>query len=450
MLTIFAKYICILIFIITMLISSIIALFVTFMNFGDGQTSDKDNSMFIKTNGTQFMRNGKPYYYIGTNMWYAPILGSEGEGGDRKRLQRELDNLKKLGIENLRILVGADAGSANANSVYPCLQPQPGVLNDTLLTGLDYTLAELEKRGMTAVLYLTNSWDWSGGYGFYLRECGYGDSPNASGEGYNDYVKYASDFVREQKALDMYYEHVRRIVSRKNSITGRDYKDEPSIMSWQICNEPRPFSKENISKFASWISKTARVIKSIDKNHLVSTGSEGLYGCEVNEHTCEFIHGDPNIDYLTVHIWPLNWGWASRTTPDEDIEKACVKANEYIRVHVAMSNNIKKPMVIEEFGFCRRNNSNKLTTDVDTRDRFYSFIFDQVKNSATEGGVIAGCNFWGWGGEGRPTKETWSIGDDFLCDPPHEPQGWYSVFDSDSTTLILIEENTKIINDKQF
>lgn len=429
-----------------MFISGIITMFVTIMCFGDGLNNNHDSNMFITTDSTQLIRNGRPYYFIGTNMWYAPILASEGEGGDRERLHRELDTLKKLGVENLRILVGADAGSKYANSVYPCLQPKPGELNDTLLIGLDYTLAELEKRGMTAVLYLTNSWDWSGGYGFYLRECGYGDSPNASGEGYNNYVKYASDFVREQKALDMYYEHVRKIVSRKNSITGRYYKDEPSIMSWQICNEPRPFSKDNISKFANWISKTARIIKSIDKNHLVSTGSEGLYGCEVNEHTCEFIHGDPNIDYLTVHIWPLNWGWASRNAPDKGIDNACTKAEEYIRIHVDMSNNIKKPMVIEEFGFCRRNNSNEPEADVETRDKFYSFIFEHIKKSAAEGGVIAGCNFWGWGGQGRAAKETWSIGDDFLCDPPHEPQGWYSVFDSDSTTLKLIRESTNILN----
>ena len=404
----------------------------------------KDNG-FVTTDGTLFIRNGKPYNFIGTNLWYAPILGSTGEGGDRERLKRELDNLKDLGINNLRILVGADAGSANANTVYPYLQPQPGVLNDTLLIGLDYTLAELEKRDMTAVLYLTNSWDWSGGYGFYLRECGYGDSPNASGEGYNNYVKYASDFVREQRALDMFYNHVEKIVSRKNSITGRYYKDEPAIMAWQICNEPRPFSKENASKFTNWLSKTARLIKKSDNNHLVSTGSEGIYGCESNEHTYEFIHGDPNIDYLTIHIWPLNWGWASRTAPDKDIEQACQKSEQYIELHTNISRRLKRPMVIEEFGLCRRDNRCELGADVKTRDKYYDFIFNRVIESVEKRDVIAGCNFWGWGGAGRPDSTVWSVGDDFLCDPPHEPQGWYSVFDCDSTTIKLIKEKTTVL-----
>lgn len=418
-----------------------------FASCGNKSTAQESTTCkFITIDSIHIVRDGKPYYYIGTNFWSAPILGSTGAGGNRERLHKELDALKALGVENLRILVGAEAGSANANSVQPYLQPEPGVLNDTLLIGLDYTLAELEKRNMTAVLYLTNSWDWSGGFGFYLKECGYGDSPNASGEGYNDYVDYCSDFVRCDSAKQMYYDHIRAIVSRKNTITGRYYKDEPSIMSWQICNEPRPFSKENIKLFAEWIMKSAKIIKSIDSNHLVSTGSEGLYGCEADAQVCEFIHGAPNIDYLTVHIWPLNWGWASRTAPDSCIENACKRSGEYIDLHIAMSKRINKPMVIEEFGFCRRDNKYTLDADVETRDKFYSYIFDHVKKSAAEKGVIAGCNFWGWGGSGRPAAEVWKAGDDFLCDPPHEPQGWYSVFDCDNTTISIIKEATKELN----
>ena len=64
---------------------------------------------FIKVNADgQFVRDGKPYYFVGTNFWYGAILGSEGEGGNRERLHKELDFLKSIGINNLRVLVGAD------------------------------------------------------------------------------------------------------------------------------------------------------------------------------------------------------------------------------------------------------------------------------------------------------------------------------------------------------
>ena len=129
-------------------------------------------SGLVKVIDGQFFRNGAPYYYIGTNFWYGPILGSTGVGGNRERLSQELDALRDMGVNNLRVLVGADAGSENANTVIPYLQPQPGALNDTLLVGLDYFLTELAKRDMVAVLYLTNSWDWR--LRFLSEECGAG------------------------------------------------------------------------------------------------------------------------------------------------------------------------------------------------------------------------------------------------------------------------------------
>ncbi|MBO7289893.1 MAG: cellulase family glycosylhydrolase [Bacteroidaceae bacterium] len=411
------------------------------------QGSEGTEKGFITVRGTQLMNGDKTYRYIGTNLWYASVLASTGEGGDRERFCKELDNLKAIGVTNLRIVTGPDAGSDLANPAKPYLQKAPGVLNDTILQGLDFAIAELEKRDMHAVIYLNNAWDWSGGFGFYLKECGYGDSPNTNEEGgYARYVEYCSNFAREPKALEMYYDYIRSIISRKNSITGRDYKDEPAIMAWQLCNEPRAFGKGNKELFAKWIAEAAALIKSIDNNHLVSTGSEGYIGCEVDAELCERIHADKNIDYLTIHIWPVNWGWAPRSNPDSGIGNACLKSGEYIDEHVAMAKKINKPLVIEEFGYSRKDNVSGVGIPTDSRDIFYSFIFEQVRKSADENGPIAGCNFWGWGGSGRPRDLVWQPGDDFLCDPPHEPQGWYSVFDCDSTTIGIIKDYSKKIN----
>ena len=410
------------------------------------KTSEESKEPLITQQGVQLIKNGKPYHYIGTNMWYASVLGSTGKGGDRERLCRELDYLKSIGVTNLRILSGPDAGSALANPAKPYLQSAPGVLNDTILQGLDFVIAELEKRDMDAVIYLNNAWDWSGGYGFYLKECGYGDSPNTNVPGgYSEYVNYCANFSREPKAIEMYYHYIKSIVSRKNSITGRNYKDEPAIMAWQLCNEPRPFAKENKGRFAEWISGAASLIKSIDPNHLVSTGSEGYIGCEVDMELCREIHADKNIDYLTIHIWPVNWGWAPRSNPDSGIDNACLESGKYIAEHIELAKQLDKPLVIEEFGYSRKDNISGTDIPTDSRDIFYRYIFEQVKESATSGGVLAGCNFWGWSGSGRPRDLVWQPGDDYLCDPPHEPQGWYSVFDCDTSTINIIKEYSKAI-----
>ena len=121
---------------------------------------------FIRVQGTQFSHNGKPYYFAGTNMWYGCYLGSPGTIGDRPRLLRELDSLKSYGITNLRVLAASEE-SFIGRSVRPSIQIAPGVINDTLLQGLDFLLAQMAKRGMHAVLYLGNYWEWSGGMSQY-------------------------------------------------------------------------------------------------------------------------------------------------------------------------------------------------------------------------------------------------------------------------------------------
>ena len=401
---------------------------------------DGGKTAFVKVRGTHFYKgdSDKPLYFVGTNLWYAPILGSTGQGGDRKRLRAELDSLHALGVDNLRILAGADAGSTNANTVRPVLQTKPGELNDTLLTGLDYTLREMAKRGMTAVIYLTNSWDWSGGFGFYLRATGHGDSPNASGDGYRAYVDYAKRFFDDKEAQRLYRDFVSRIVGRTNSLTGKPYRDDPTIMAWQLCNEPRPFGEEEIPAFAEWVRETATLIKQADPNHLVSTGSEGVIGCMQDAELCERVHGYDCIDYITVHIWPANWGWTSRDRLFAGLSNVYIKTQEYLEAHNRIAAKTGKPYVVEEFGYPRDANGLLPTSSTDARDCFYSFLFRALSDSRRDGGAMAGCNFWGWGGKGVPPDKEWKPGADYLCDPPHEPQGWYSVYQSDSTTLNVI------------
>lgn len=392
----------------------------------------------IRTDGTHFIKNGRPYYFVGTNLWYAPILASTGQGGNRERLTLELDSLQAIGVNNLRILVGADSGSDYANSVKPYLQPEPGVLNDTLLDGLDWLLAEMERRDMEGVFYLNNSWDWSGGFGFYLKNTGHGHSPNANGDGYDDYCRYAALFSADTAAQEMFYRFVRSIVSRTNRYTGEPYSESPAIMSWQICNEPRPFAKQNKEGFREWVLKTARIIKEIDPNHMVSLGSEGQYGCLYDWQLYGALHEGSEIDYLTLHLWPVNWGWGKRDDLAGSLPSIYREAGRYIEEHAEVAKQLNKPMVIEEFGYPRDETSYEPGSPVQARDQLYSYVFDVLKESRTDAGPLAGVNFWGWGGTGRPDSVVWKAGDDFICDPPHEPQGWYSVFSTDRSTIDLI------------
>lgn len=404
---------------------------------------------FIKVNADgQFVRDGKPYYFVGTNFWYGAILGSEGEGGNRERLHKELDFLKSIGINNLRVLVGADGENGIKTRVEPSLQVAPGVYNDTILAGLDYFMNELRERDMTAVLYLNNSWEWSGGYSVYLQWSGHGDAVVPAVDGWPAYMEYVKQFPQSDSAKTLFANHVNYIVSRTNRYNQIKYVDDPTIMSWQIGNEPRAFSDENKEPFARWMADVAAQIKSLDPNHMVSSGSEGSWGCEMDMNLFEKIHADPNINYLNIHIWPYNWSWVKADSLTELLPRAKENTKKYIDDHMVIARKYSKPIVLEEFGFPRDGFSFSKEAPTTARDEYYRYVFDLIRQDRESGGLFAGCNFWAWGGFAgqNPDHVFWEKGDDYTGDPAQEQQGLNSVFATDSTIEIIKAENRKLQN----
>lgn len=397
---------------------------------------------YVSVRDGEFIVADTVYRYVGTNFWYGVILASEGRGGDRARLHAELDTLRAMGIDNLRILVGGDGSETEPSHISPVLQVSPGVYNDTLLGGLDYLLAELEKRNMKAVLYLNNAWEWSGGFGTYLEWAGAGPAVNPARDGYPAYMAYASQFVRNDSAKALSAAHVRNIVGRTNTLTGKPYAESPAIMAWQVANEPRAFADESKEALADWIGETAALIKSIDPNHLVSVGSEGSWGCENDMDLWARIHSNPDIDYATIHIWPYNWSWVSEATVSDSVGRACVNTTDYINAHHAAlraalgERGEMKPIVLEEFGYPRDGMATAQGTPVSGRDAYYEHVFSTV----ADGGNISGVNFWGWGGLAQAPHTTWQPGDPYTGDPAQEAQGLNSVFASDTTTISIIRK----------
>ena len=410
---------------------------------------------FVTTAGPRFMVAGAPYRIAGTNMWYAAYLGADAPIGNRDRLKRELDRLTALGVDNVRIL-GSSEFSPLINSVRPAFRDQTSNYNETLLRGLDNALAEMGRRNMRAVIYLTNFWEWSGGMMTYLywTNGGHYINMNDPTHPWPEFADMSSEFYASAPAVAMYHDYIRAVVTRRNSVTGLLYRDDPAIMAWQLANEPRPggsdeAGRRHMAAYLAWIDATARLIKSLDPNHLVSTGSEGTQGC-INDEQCVMnAHSSPAVDYVTAHIWPQNWSWAdpkdlAGTWPT--VEK---NTRDYLAQQVAIAQRLNKPLVIEEFGFPRDGGSFDAGTPTTFKDRFYQLITGAVLDSVRSGGPLQGCNFWGWGGEGRAQHPDHHFvrGDtSYVGDPPHEPQGWYSVFDVDASTQAVIRSYASAVH----
>lgn len=411
-------------------------------------------SPFVRREGSRLMLGDRPYRFAGANLWYAAWLGADAAYGSRDRLRRELDTLAAMGVTNLRIAASAEE-SPLRNAVSPAFHgANPLSADPALLGGLDFTLAEMAKRNMKAVLYLTNFWEWSGGMMTYLYYVtgsfiDVGDPAHP----WPAFPNATAQFYANARAVALNHAWVRKIVGRTNAITRTAYRDDPTIMAWQLANEPRPGGAPEtaaplLGAYNKWIRDSARLVKSLDSNHLVSTGSEGMMGSVGSAEIYRAAHDVPEIDYLTAHIWPLNWSWVDAKDIPGTHDAAKSKVADYLREHTTLARALGKPLAIEEFGYPRDGGSYDPKAATRFKDLYYQQIYDAVLTSARTGGPIVGSNFWAWNGQGRAAHADYRFqpGDTaWLGDPPHEPQGWYGVFDSDASTREVIAAHAKAL-----
>ena len=94
------------------------------------------DSPFVKVENGRFSCAGYPSHYIGTNLSAAVLHVSES--GDIERIEKELNDLGGLGINNIRVSVSCP----------------DGMLDEKIACGLDHLLAEMAERGMKAVICL--------------------------------------------------------------------------------------------------------------------------------------------------------------------------------------------------------------------------------------------------------------------------------------------------------
>ncbi len=423
--------------------------------------------------------------YFGTNYWYGGFACVDSIKGLR-RVRKELDFLKSKGVTMLRVFITADGDSSYAYRVFPSLQPSPKKYNLAILRGFDRFLVEVEKRDMKVVFVLTNNWEWTGGLGQYvewsvqqkrnsfstsIQEMGTDLEKNQDSEtkwkkensllippplpkteswDWDRYCEYISTFYSDSTAQKWYWDFVKFILQYKSSLDGKKYSEHPAIFAWQLANEPRPMKKIEIENYVNWIEKSAKLIRDLDSNHLISIGVEGKIGLFNSMELFERIHRLPYIDYATIHIWPKTWNWYQGSSSEVFSSDCLSQISEYIKSHALICQNIGIPLVIEEFGLERDANYNlesstaafqksRFSPHSKTlwRDGFYALIFTLgLENN------IQGFNFWGYAGIKENVSDNYfmKLGMGYSADPPQEEQGLYSVFRSDRSTWKVIKK----------
>jgi mannan endo-1,4-beta-mannosidase len=408
---------------------------------------------FVSVRNGRFELRGKPYYYVGANMWFGCYVGSAALPGGRDRLVRELDQLQKLGATNIRLLAGSET-SPLVGAIPNGITRAPHDWDENLLAGLDFCLAEMAKRDMRAILFVSNYWQWSGSFAQYVRWVTNEDIPDpdkpvmAKGD-WHAFMKFSARFYQTPGAIELYNGYVTKMVTRRNTINGVIYREDPTIMTWELANEPRPCADDSAAAhdvpiYCDWVDTTARRIHGLDENHLVCTGSEGIWGCLQKPEVFIAAHKTPAIDYVTVHMWLKNWGWLKTPTLSPAFEVAAGKAREHVEMHNQIATDtLKKPLVLEEFGLPRDFEKYSPDDPATARDEYYKRMFAQVAESCRAGRALQAANFWAWGGEGRVAADKSTSAATYMGDPPCEPQGLNSVFNTDTTTHAVIANANK-------
>ena len=332
---------------------------------------------FVSRSRDSLMLGGRPYYFLGANAYY---LQERAARGDSATVRELFATARSLGFTAIRTWGFFDS----ADSLDPAVvQFQPGRYHEFALRALDFVIACAKQYQIRLLIPLVNSWDDYGGMNQYVRwRLETGSDGILSGTG-----RYSPDeqisFVvgaREQrfrKALSAgfghdefytdstirtwYRNYVTMILNRLNSHTGVLYRDEPTILGWEMANEPRSMDRSG-RIVSSWIDEMSCFVRSLDPNHLIGTGEEGFDispgaysmgaygsqswlfdGTEGVSFTANSTTGC--IDFAGIHLYPESWNLTNGA------------GNVWIRDHRRISSAIGKPLILGEFGVRRMKGS---------------------------------------------------------------------------------------------
>jgi len=204
---------------------------------------------------------------------------------------------------------------------------------------LDNVIAEATRNKLLVQLCLANWWRDTGGVTQYLRWAGITDAADGKFRfGINP--ERAMLFYTNDETRRLYREHLEKLATRRNTVTGVLYRDDPGIFGWELMNEAQAVTNR-WSERRTWIAEMSTYLKSLDPNHLITPGDWG-YRTAAERREWLRDHLLPNIDYCDVHHYPL---------PDADLFVDSPAAlRDFIDNRAAAALSIKKPLVLGEFG----------------------------------------------------------------------------------------------------
>jgi mannan endo-1,4-beta-mannosidase len=304
---------------------------------------------FVQRSGRELRHGGQPFRVAGASNYYLMYKS-------RVMVDDVLETAAASGFNVVRMWGALDIGNQDGSGsirgkqegVYfqywdgtaPAYNDGPDGLEH-----LDYVIWKAGQLDLRLIIPFVNNWNDFGGMDQYVRWRG---------------GQYHDEFYTDPVIRGWYEAWIAHLLERVNPLTGIKYKDDPTILVWELANEPRcqaygvyPTSPAcSTQTLLEWADGVSRYVKRLDRHHLVATGDEGFFcfpdGADWTEDCSTGVDSLaladlPAIDFLSFHLYPDNW---SMSDPGF--------GRRWIERHIREARRIHEKAMLGEFGLLDR------------------------------------------------------------------------------------------------
>jgi len=244
-----------------------------------GGASGEENA-FVAVSDGRLTLGGSPFTFTGLNVWNAAAPAAAPQFcGAPTDLSSAADQFGS-GVQVVRAWF------------FQRLATSPG--GDRDWTALDQALRAAGAHGLKVIAVLGNQWADCEGY-------------SSAADGYKDEDWYRDGYRMTvppgQRAT--YEQWVREVVSR--------YQDDPTIMMWQLVNEPEDASSLGGScppragaVLRSFARTMGREVKALDPRHLLGMGTIGSGQCGTSDQDYVALNAVPFLDVADYHDYSVD------------------------------------------------------------------------------------------------------------------------------------------------